>query len=227
MSASPQNPDIPRITEGAFFTTPRRLPRGPHGLTRDEVQTIQRERLMIAYTELVAAHGYHAVGVRDVVARSSMSRTAFYECFDNLDACADAAYQRFITVLVSTMTERLRATDVSHEVPTVILSYLEALQFDLVVARTFQLEFDAAGPASRRRRRDALGFIATVLRDEHRRLAKLDPSLDPDLPTSVFLAMVYALRQLASDALDDADVTDLRHLEAPLSAWLTRSLRRS
>ncbi|GEE00976.1 hypothetical protein nbrc107696_14220 [Gordonia spumicola] len=227
MTATSHNPDIPRITEGAFFTTPPRLPRGPHGMTRDEVAAVQRERLMIAYTELVAADGYHSVGVRDVVARSSMSRTAFYDAFDNLDACADAAYQRFITVLVSTMIERLRATDVSHEVPTVILAYLEALQYDLVVARAFQLEFDAAGPASRSRRREALTFVATVLRDEHRRIAEQDDDLEPDLPTSVFLAVVYAVRQMASDALDGPGTPDLTAIEPPLSAWITQSLRRA
>ncbi|MFT3716441.1 MAG: TetR/AcrR family transcriptional regulator [Gordonia sp. (in: high G+C Gram-positive bacteria)] len=203
---------------------PPRLPRGPHGLSRDEVLTIQRERLMIAYTELVAAHGFHATGIGDVVKRSGMSRTAFYDCFDGLDACADAACQRFIQVLVTEMTAHL--ADVGNDLPAVIGAYLGALQRDLVVARCFQLEFDAAGPVARERRRTALTLIARLLLDEHRRMAADDPALDPDLDLEVFLGAVYAVRQLASDRLDTEPAPDLPSLEPQLSGWLTRSLRR-
>lgn len=216
---------IATITDGAFFTVPRRLPRGPHGLSRDEVRAIQAERLMIAYTELVAARGVHAVGVGDVVGRSGMSRSAFYDCYGDLAACADAAYQRFIEVLVTEMTARLAAADVSTDLPVVLGAYLGALQRDLVVARAFQLEFDAAGPVARERRRTALTAIATVLRAEHLKLAADDDSLDPDLGLEVFLGAVYAVRQLASDRLDTDD-PDLLGLEPKLSGWLTRSLRR-
>ena len=193
-------------------------------MSREQVLEIQRERLMIAYTELVAANGFHATGIGDVVKRSGMSRTAFYDCFDGLDACADAAYQRFIQVLVTEMTSRL--AEVGNDLPAVIGAYLHALQRDLVVARCFQLEFDAAGRAARERRRTALSFIAQVLLDEHRRMAAVDATLDPDLTLDVFLGAVYAVRQLASDRLDTETEPDLPALEPLLSGWLTRSLCR-
>ncbi|MGC4933143.1 TetR/AcrR family transcriptional regulator [Gordonia sp. DT30] len=181
---------------------------------------------MIAYTELVAAYGYQAVGVKEVVARSGMSRSALYDCFEHIDACADAAYDRFISVLVTEMTARLTHTAVSRDIPLVLRAYLETLQRDLVVARAFQLEFDAAGPSARRRRRAAMEFIATFLRDEHRKLAVDDADLDPDLPFEVFLAAVYAVRQLSSDALDTHAEPALPDLEPLLSGWLARSLLR-
>ena len=224
--SSTDSPDLPRITDGVFFTTPARLPKGPHGLSRDEVREIQRERLMIAYTELVAAHGYHDVGVRDLVARSTMSRSAFYDCFENLDLCADAAYQRFITVLLTEMTSQLTRTAVSHDIPVLIGAYLGTLQRDLVVARAFQLEFDAAGRTARRRRRDALRLMAEFLRAEHNKLAADDPTLDPDLNLEVFLGAIYAIRQLTSDLLDTEDEHDLSVLLPRVSEWLTNGLRR-
>lgn len=228
ISVNPKTDDdaVAPITDGVFFTVPPRLPRGPHKLSREQVLDIQRERLMIAYTELVAARGYHDTGIGDVVKRSGMSRSAFYDCFDGLDACADAAYQRFIEVLVREMTERLTASSVSHDLPIVIAAYLGALQRDLVVARCFQLEFDAAGPTARARRRAALELIATVLRQEHLTLAAHDDSLDPGLSHEAFLGAVYAVRQLASDWLDTQTEPQLTDLADLLSGWLARSLRR-
>lgn len=247
MRAESPKSEIPRVTEGLFFTTPPPLPRGPHQLTTDEVVANHRERVMIAFTELVAARGFHDVGVAEIVARSGVSRTAFYRCFENRDACADAAYARFIEVLVQQMTTRITRTRVSRDIPLIVRAYLDCLSADLVTARTFQLEFDARGATARRRRREALTFVADALRAEHTALAKTDPTLDPDLAPEVFLAAVYAVRQVASDWLDadrfdpdgfdadrfdpdqfDADGhVDLAELEPLLSGWLTRGLQRS
>lgn len=63
-----------RITEGVFFTTPPDLPRGRHELSRDDVLTAQRERLMIATTELMADSGYQGVGVRQIAKRQEFRR---------------------------------------------------------------------------------------------------------------------------------------------------------
>lgn len=68
---------------------------------------MQRERLMTAFTELVAERGLAAVTVTDVVARAAVSRAAFYACFEDLADCADAAYERFISVLVARITHAM------------------------------------------------------------------------------------------------------------------------
>lgn len=95
-----------RIASGLFFSVPDTLPRGRHGLSREQVAAAHRERLMIAATELMAAGGYRGVGVREVCARASVSAAAFYACFPDKEACIYAAYERFIGVL----TDRLTAT---------------------------------------------------------------------------------------------------------------------
>lgn len=77
------------------------LPRGRHELSRDDVLTAQRERLMIATTELMADSGYQGVGVRQIAKRARISPAAFYECFPDKDACVFAAYGRFIEVLLT------------------------------------------------------------------------------------------------------------------------------
>jgi hypothetical protein len=46
---------IPSIHDGLFFTLPDALPLGRHDLAREQVLSAQRERLMAAMTELMAA----------------------------------------------------------------------------------------------------------------------------------------------------------------------------
>src|SRR3981081_105900 len=89
-----------RVREGIFFQVPRVLPRGRHNLTREEVLAVQRERLMAAMTELLAQRGYLAVKIGEVAERAGVSRAAFYQCFSDKNACALAAYDRFIEVLL-------------------------------------------------------------------------------------------------------------------------------
>ncbi|MET9485266.1 MULTISPECIES: TetR/AcrR family transcriptional regulator [unclassified Nocardia] len=218
--------ELPRITEGVFFTTPERLPRGPHTLGREQVLQAQRERLIIAFTELVAARGYPAVSVGDIATRSGVSRTAFYDCFDSKEACADAAYERFITHLLAELGRRLDGSELDREVTAVLHAYFATLQQDLVVAKAFQLEMDAAGPIARARRRGALLRFAELIRYEQMRLADTDPTINTDLPIQAYLAAVYAVRQLVSDALDREPAPDLVGLVSRVTGWLSAGFRR-
>src|ERR1700730_331257 len=59
-----------QVREGLFFSTPAVLPRGRHGLPRDQVVAAQRERLMAAMTVLMADLGYEHVRVGDVASEA-------------------------------------------------------------------------------------------------------------------------------------------------------------
>ena len=212
---------IPTVHDGVFFTAPDALPRGRHQLRRDEVLAAQRERLMIAVTELMAASGYRSLGVREISGRAQVSRAAFYQCFADKDECFYAAYERFIAVLVDRLVAALgAASDWEETLRGVVETYLSTLQSDLVVARAFQVEMDALGRPARQRRRDALVGLATLLKAERDRLF---PGAEA-VPDSAYVGSVYALRQLASDALDASPTPDLLALSAETSAWVARLL---
>jgi AcrR family transcriptional regulator len=70
----------------------RRLPHGPNGLDREEVARHQRARIFGAMIESVAQRGYQATTVADVIGLAGVSRRAFYEQFDNKEACFLATY---------------------------------------------------------------------------------------------------------------------------------------
>ncbi len=208
---------VPRIREGVFFTTPADLPRGRHGLTRDEVQTAQRERLMIAVTELMAHGGYRGIGVREIATHARISQGAFYECFADKDECVFAAYDRFIALLLERVAGAL-GDDVTWDetIKRVIRAYLATLDEDLVVARAFQVEMDALGRPARDRRRDALVGMAMVLKGERERLW---PEAH-QVADSAYVGAVYAVRQLASDVLDAQSKPRLEDLTGELAVWV-------
>lgn len=207
------------VREGVFFAAQAAtLPRGRHQLSREEVLTSQRERLMAALTELLAAGGQANLAVGDVADRAHVSRASFYECFDDLEACAFAAYDRFIEVLLGRLIAA-GGTTWDDKLYALVEAYLGTLQEDLVVARAFQVEMDALGPGARARRRRSLVRFAEHIRAERERLGSSAGPIAP-LPLSAFVGAVYAARQLACDALDEVAEPDLLALAPELNGWL-------
>src|SRR3954471_4652070 len=79
------------------------LPRGRHSLTREQVETSQRERLLLAMCEAVAERGYVATSVADVISRARVSRETFYRYFADKQACFHAAHDRGVEILLAEM----------------------------------------------------------------------------------------------------------------------------
>jgi AcrR family transcriptional regulator len=218
MPAAPE--DLPRIREGVFFTTPPQLPRGRHSLSREEILASQRERMLIAATEVLAAGGVKAATARSICARAGASLQAFYDCFGTKEDCVFEAYGRFIGVVL----ERIVATDGEGRtweeyVTAVVDSYFDALQQDLVVARAFQVEMDSLGEVARQRRREALTALAGLIMTKH---IEWDPAAAENLPLTAYVAAVYGVRQLASDGLDTGEAEDFARLKTEVSGWVAR-----
>ncbi|GIF15864.1 hypothetical protein Ate01nite_58960 [Actinoplanes teichomyceticus] len=211
-----------RIASGVVFTTPASLPRGRHELSRAQVVAAQRERMLIAATELLAGRGYRGFGVREICARAAVSRAAFYDCFADKDACVYAAYDRFIEVFLERLADDAgTAGDWAGVVGGFVTAYLATLERDRVTARAFQVEMDALGRPARQRRRQAIERLAGFVHDMYERRFAGDA---PGAPLSAYIGAIYALRQIASDALDSGDSPDLRSLAPELTAWLSRMI---
>ena len=56
----------------------------------------QRERLLEATLRVVAAKGYAAATVADLTREAGVSRTTFYELFEDKEACFLAAYDEAV-----------------------------------------------------------------------------------------------------------------------------------
>jgi hypothetical protein len=94
--------------------------------------------------------------------------------------------------------------------------------FDSKDARAYEVEIDELGPPARARRRDALTLFATYIGDRLER----SEAPGPELPWAAYTRVVYAARQLASDALDAAPEPDLRALGSDLATWISELVPR-
>lgn len=186
----------------------------------------QTERLMIAVTELLAAYGYRGIGIREITARAGVSRGAFYECFVSKEACAFAAYNRFLDALMRRFAAMpTGGKSLEDFIKGVLDAYLGLMEDDPVCARAFLVEFDSLGREARDQRRIALRQIAEFVS-----LAQSDlmvESVNPVLPRplSAYMGVVYACRQAAVDRLDEELEPELRSTVPELASWAAASLR--
>ncbi len=197
------------------------LPRGPHGLTRAEVARSQRSRLLCSFTELLAERGYAGVRVGELVERARVSRATFYEHFADKQECLLAAYDHFAAAVADAITLDI-GEHVSWRtfVETTLAGYLGALQRDLVAARAFLIEMDAAGFRARGRRRESMHAFATLLAGRHAAIRARDSSL-ASLPSAAYLALALAVRETARDALECSADPDLLGLIGDLTVLAT------
>lgn len=145
------------------------MPRGPHGLSREEVERSQRDRLLTGAAEVVAEKGYASASIADVLRRAGVSRTTFYQLFaDKLD-CFLAASRMASEVVAAVMAEELTRLDAEASATTLerldrlLGAYLQTLAENPALARVFLVEVYAAGPDAVRQRRESLDQFVDLL----------------------------------------------------------------
>lgn len=149
------------------------LPRGRHGLPREEVVRSQRRRLLSAAAKVCGERGYDATTVATILAEAGVGRETFYELFEDRRDCVLEAHQVLLDSLIEQIrvaycgpgewVERCRAT---------IAALLEWFAADPLSGRFLLVELAAVGPEFHERFQ--AGFDRFV--------AVIDSGLDPDLP---------------------------------------------
>ena len=143
---------------------PERLPRGRHGLSRDEVRTSQRTRLMDAMAELAAEKGYSNVTIGDLVTRGGLAKRTFYDYFEDKDACALAAAELFAEkILAAIIRPHDRELALEPRVRDSVNRMLDVFAEHPTYSRTFLVEIWAAGPTVITRRLEVDRQIARLL----------------------------------------------------------------
>lgn len=138
--------------EGAA-SAPARLPRGRHRLSREEVVSSQRERMLRAMAETMAEKGYAATTVADVLRAAGVSRETFYEQFRSKDDCFAHAYEAAAGILLARAGEaRAGGGRPIDRFAAALRSYLDVLASEPAFARLFLVEVYAAGPEALERR---------------------------------------------------------------------------
>ena len=117
------------------------LPRRPRASLREELRASQRGRLICAIADAVAAEGYAATSVADVIALAGVSRRTFYEHFADKESCYLAAYDSGAQAIHRAMVEAIDGLSRWEEILTSVLTtWLAFLQADLAGEREIGLQ---------------------------------------------------------------------------------------
>jgi len=211
--------------------TSRPLPRGPHRLTREEVERSQRERLLQAMTDAVAELGYVKTSVADVLSRAGVSRATFYQQFRDKEDCFQAAYRANADLVAEVMNagiEKLRrstGSDPLSRLELVLRIYLDVLQSAPALARVFLVEVYAAGPQAIEQRRASLEQFVDIVAETHRG----ETGLLGTEPHQRFAAevVVGAVSSMVTNIVGVGDLEHLADLHDPLMEIAGQLSRRS
>ena len=215
-AADPHRPSV-------FFEPPEALPRGQHGLSRDEVKRVQRERVLRAFTDLLAEHGYAKLRIAWVCERAGVSHATFYELFGDKEECVCAAYDRYIQVVwrEASIVGVPEAESWRGFIKSSLDVYFDVLAADPNVARAFNMELRMIGPRVGARQKEALHRFAKARMAGERRLRREDPRL-LKRPFDVHLGSVQVQRVLAREALEE-EAPNFRRLRVELLDWFVAS----
>lgn len=156
---------MPKPRSKPKSTAPRRLPRGRHALSPDEVARDQRERLLVAVPGVVAEKGYEAASVADIVKAAAVSRNAFYKSFGDKRECVATAHEQGHERLLEVLTAPCeQATTIEERVERSLAAGLDALAGEPDVARLLFVEAPSAGEGIALRYHEWLRRYGTLLR---------------------------------------------------------------
>ena len=191
---------------------PERLPRHPHRLSREDVARSQRGRILRAVAESVAAKGYAASSVADVITRAGVSRSTFYELYDGKESAFLDAYAG-IELVHRHLLESFRAgTTPTAMVRGAVRAHLASLSAEPAFAWMFFVEAVAAGPRILTRRREATESFLDVLTTMVGDVRTADATVPP-ADRNLLLAFVGAARELIAAHLLNHDAASLPDLE--------------
>ena len=176
----------------------------------------QRGRMLGAMADAVAAKGYAATTVADVVAGAGVSRKTFYEHFRDKEECFLAAFDAGVDLLLAAIVAAQPQDDSWIALMRArVRAYLDTLASNPAFARTFLIEVFAAGPRALERRADVLRRFARLFRDLHDEARRQFPQLPP-VPEAIYVAAVGAINELVSDFAREGRAAELPELEDTL-----------
>jgi len=200
------------------------LPRGRHNLSRDDVRESQRARLTRAMLDCVAQQGYQATTVADVVAAARCSRNAFYELFEDKEACyiaaSDETGAEMLEALVSAAEREESWLDALRSGTR---SYLQWWVDNPNYAAAYLVDLPAAGRRALEQRDRVYADFAAMFEGLGTR-ARAEQPLLPPLPELAPRMLVMAITELIAQEVRNGRVAKLPELEDMLVRFVVKAL---
>lgn len=181
-------------------------------MTTVDIASDQRARLLAAMANVVAAKGYAATTVADVVRAAGVSRSTFYELFTSKEACFLDAYNQGVEDLIDAVREAVHDApgDWRAQLRAGIRAYLAQLARMDHFARMYIDEIHAVGAAALDARAQALRRFADRYHATFSQARAADPALAEPHPDALYV-LCAGTEQLAAERLRAGG--DVRELE--------------
>lgn len=190
------------------------LPKGRHGLSREQVQDAQRIRLAVALAEEMVESGYVGTPVAAVLKRAGISRQTFYELYPDKHACFLDALDLVGAVLLADLGDVLASAAPRTRASDAVAAYLDTIGRHRAFARLYLVEVHAAGAEAMGRRAalqdqvvDGLAALLGAARDADRFACRAYVAAVASLVTMPVVtgdgAALAALREPLLRLLDD------------------------
>lgn len=194
------------------MTDVQQLPRGRHGLSRDEVRASQRGRMLAAVAASVADHGFASMTVADVIKRAGVSRETFYEQFEDKQdaflAALDAGADGMLAFLRAAL--EAPADDPIERLDRTLTAYLSTLAAAPAYAKAFLIDAYGAGDAAIARRIDLQQRFVELMADA----LEIEPGDGPG--RFACEALVAAVSSLVTARIGAGHADELPALRRPL-----------
>lgn len=194
------------------------LPKGRHGLSREQVETSQRTRLLRATIELGTERGFASLTLTDIVGRAGVARSTFYEYFADKEQCFLAAFDYAADRVLDRVLAigPLPAGEFASPVDAYVASLLELAVQEPGLVRLVATDAETLGPAAAERQRAIKGRLADGLLTLRDFLRHDHPHLAPITHIRA-LAVVGAITEVLQHTLYTAGAEALPELRPELS----------
>jgi AcrR family transcriptional regulator len=200
------------------------LPRGRHNLSRDDVRESQRRRLIRAMLDQVAERGYPATTVGDVVSAARCSRNAFYELFEDKEACYIAASDETAAEMLDALISGAQQEDSWLDaLRSGTRSYLRWWVDNPRYAAAYLIELPTAGRRALEQRDRAYANFAAMFEGLAAR-ARAEQPLLPPLPPLAPRLLVMSITELIAQEVREGRVGQLMELEDELTRFIVKTL---
>jgi AcrR family transcriptional regulator len=199
------------------------LPRGRHNLRREDVRDSQRDRLVRAMRECVAANGFAQTSISDVAAAARVSPNRFYAFFSDKADCFLAVCDQDASELLGELFRMGAGDDWVEDVRKGMRIYLNWWRDRPQASRAFLLEMPSGGERAQRQREEVHARFEAMFEGLAARARAEQPQLGPMSPLALRI-FIAGMTDFVAAEVRAGRIDGLPALEDELVALVVRLL---